>query len=234
VTGQKSGKEIWQDVSSAGKAYAKPFMDLKGEDNRTMLTLTEQESHDAGLNDVGATMRVVDTAGAIFGGASLVKNGVKVLKSGGKKSGHADGDGAKGGVPHGHGDGPDGTSGGAMKDGKLKTNAALMPSSLAELGERISQALGNMTAGAAASVPWRVQRVRLSNGQTVPVIVKNDHHMFSEPGGNRGKGSDSGSSKGSPSTSHVDSRESSAPSKGTISKESSTSSNVTPVKPKDA
>ncbi|OPG93925.1 hypothetical protein B2I21_34100, partial [Chryseobacterium mucoviscidosis] len=143
-------------------------------------------------------------------------------------------DGAKGGVPHGHGDGPDGTSGGAMKDGKLKTNAALMPSSLAELGERISQALGNMTAGAAASVPWRVQRVRLSNGQTVPVIVKNDHHMFSEPGGNRGKGSDSGSSKGSPSTSHVDSRESSAPSKGTISKESSTSSNVTPVKPKDA
>ncbi|MFC9711519.1 HNH endonuclease [Paenibacillus sp. NPDC056933] len=207
VTGQKSGKEIWQDVSSAGEAYAKPFMDLKGEDNRTMLTLTEQESHDAGLNDVGATMRVVDTAGAIFGGASLVKNGVKVLKGGGKKSGHADGDGAKGGVPHGHGDGPEGTSGGAMKDGKLKTNAALMPSSLAELGERISQALGNMTAGAAASVPWRVQRVRLSNGQTVPVIVKNDHHMFSEPGGNREKGSGSGSSKGSPNTSHVDSKD---------------------------
>jgi hypothetical protein len=177
-------------------------MDLKGEDNRTMLTLTEQESHDAGLNDVGATMRVVDTAGAIFGGASLVKNGVKVLKSGGKKSGHADGDGAKGGVPHGHGDGPDGTSGGAMKDGKLKTNAALMPSSLAELGERINQAMGKMTAGAAASVPWRVQRVRLSNGQTVPVIVKNDSHMFSDAGGNRGKGNDAGSAKGSPNTSH--------------------------------
>ncbi len=63
VTGQKSGEEIWQDVTSAGKAYAKPFMDLKGEDNRTMLTLTEQESHDTGRNDVGATMRVVDTAG---------------------------------------------------------------------------------------------------------------------------------------------------------------------------
>ncbi|MFP3434406.1 hypothetical protein SB781_32100, partial [Paraburkholderia sp. SIMBA_061] len=117
-------------------------MDLKGEDYRTMLTLTEQESYDAGLNDVGATMRVVDTAGAIFGGASLVKNGVKTLKGAGKKSGHADGDGAKGGVPHGHGDGPDGSSGGVMKDGKLKTNAALMPSSLAELGERISLALG--------------------------------------------------------------------------------------------
>ncbi|MGC5775259.1 hypothetical protein J4O75_23335 [Paenibacillus pabuli] len=233
VTGQKSGKEIWQDVSGAGKAYAKPFMDLKGEDNRTMLTIKEQESYDAGRNDVNAAVRVVDTVTAVAGGASLVKNGVKVLKGGGKKSGHADGDGAKGGVPHGHGDGPDGTSGGAMKDGKLKTNAALMPSSLAELGERISQALGNMTAGAAASVPWRVQRVRLSNGQTVPVIVKNDSHMFSEPGGNRGKGNDSGNSKGSPSTSHVDSRESSMP-KGTISKESSNSSSVTPVKPKDA
>ncbi|QOS76679.1 hypothetical protein JNUCC31_17675 [Paenibacillus sp. JNUCC31] len=49
VTVQKSGEEIWQDVSGAGKAYAKPFMDLKGEDNRTMLTLTEQESYDAGL-----------------------------------------------------------------------------------------------------------------------------------------------------------------------------------------
>ncbi|MFE6077494.1 hypothetical protein ACFVQB_23805 [Paenibacillus sp. NPDC057886] len=140
----------------------------------------------------------------------------------GKKSGHGDGDG------------PDGTSGGAMKDGKLKTNAALMPSSLAELGERINQAMVKMTAGAAASVPWRVQRMRLSNGQTVPVIVKNDSHMFSDAGGNRGKGSDSGSSKGSPSTSHVDSRGSSAPSKGTISKESSNSSSVTPVKPKDA
>ncbi|MGC5775256.1 DNA/RNA non-specific endonuclease [Paenibacillus pabuli] len=233
VTGQKSGKEIWQDVSGAGKAYAKPFMDLKGEDNRTMLTLTEQESHDAGRNDVNAAVRVVDTVTAVAGGASLVKNGVKVLKGSGKKSGHADGDGAKGGVPHGHGDGPDGTSGGAMKDGKLKTNAALMPSSLAELGERINQALGNMTAGAAASVPWRVQRVRRSNGQTVPVIVKNDSHMFSEPGGNRGRGSDSGSSKGSPNSSHVDSRESSVP-KGIVSKESSTSSNVTPVKQKDA
>ncbi|MFE6077500.1 hypothetical protein ACFVQB_23835 [Paenibacillus sp. NPDC057886] len=65
-----------------------------------------------------------------------------------------------------------------MKDGKLKTNAALMPSSLAELGERINQAMGKMTAGAAASVPWRVQRVRLSNGQTVPVIVKKENHMF--------------------------------------------------------
>ncbi|WP_247900586.1 DNA/RNA non-specific endonuclease [Paenibacillus pabuli] len=213
VTGQKSGKEIWQDASSAGKAYAKPFMDLKGEDNRTMLTLTEQESHDAGRNDVNAAVRVVDTVTAVAGGASLVKNGVKVLKGGGKKSGHAEGDGAKGGVPHGHGDGPDGTSGGAMKDGKLKTNAALMPSSLAELGERISQAMGKMTTGAAASVPWRVQRVRLSNGQTVPVIVKNDHHMFSDSGGTHGKGSDSGSSKGLLSTSHVDSRESSAPSK---------------------
>ncbi|MGW7161941.1 DNA/RNA non-specific endonuclease [Paenibacillus taichungensis] len=235
VTGQKSGKEIWQDVSGAGKAYAKPFMDLKGEDNRTMLTLKEQESYDAGRNDVNAAVRVVDTVTAVAGGASLVKNGVKVLKGGGKKSGHVDGDGAKGGVPHGHGDGPDGASGGAMKDGKLKTNAALMPSSLAELGERINQAMGKMTAGAAASVPWRVQRVRLSNGQTVPVIVKNDSHMFSEPGGNHGKGSDSGSSKGSPSTSHVDSRESSVPSKGTVSKESSkTSPNVTPVKPTDA
>ncbi|KAG2869867.1 hypothetical protein PC115_g25301, partial [Phytophthora cactorum] len=144
VTGQKSRDQVKQDGASVAEAYAKPFMDLKGEDYRTMLTMTEQESHDAGLNDVGATMRVVDTAGAIFGGASLVKNGVKVLKGGGKKSGH--GDGAKGGVPHGHGDGPDGSSGGVMKDGKLKTNAALMPSSLAELGERISQALGKMTA----------------------------------------------------------------------------------------
>ncbi|RAI83541.1 EndoU nuclease-like protein [Paenibacillus pabuli] len=233
VTGQKSGEEIWQDVSSAGEAYAKPFMDLKGEDNRTMLTLKEQESYDAGRNDVNAAVRVVDTVTAVAGGASLVKNGVKVLKGGGKKSGHADGDGAKGGVPHGHGDGPDGTSGGAMKDGKLMTNAALMPSSLAELGERINQTLDKMTAGAAASVPWRVQRVRLSNGQTVPVIVKNDSHMFSDTGGNRGKGSDSGSSKGSPNTSHVDSRESSVP-KGIVSKESATSSNVTPTKPKDA
>ncbi|QLG37113.1 DNA/RNA non-specific endonuclease [Paenibacillus sp. E222] len=235
VTGQKSGKEIWQDVSGAGEAYAKPFMDLKGEDNRTMLTLKEQESYDAGRNDVNAAVRVVDTVTAVAGGASLVKNGVKVLKGGSKKSGHADGDGAKGGVPHGHGDGPDGASGGAMKDGKLKTNAALMPSSLAELGERINQAMGKMTAGAAASVPWRVQRVRLSNGQTVPVIVKNDSHMFSDAGGNRGKGSGSGNSKGSPNTSHVDSRESSAPSKGTVSKESSkTSPNVPPVKPKEA
>jgi len=204
-------------------------MELKGEDYRTMLTMTEQESHDAGLNDVGATMRVVDTAGAIFGGASLVKNGVKVLKGGGKKSGH--GDGAKGGVPHGHGDGPDGSSGGVMKDGKLKTNAALMPSSLAELGERISQALGKMTAGAATSVPWRVRLMQSVDGRTFMVIVKKDNHMFSDTGGNRGKDGGSGSSKGSPNTSHVDSKESS---KGTVSKESSTtSSNVTPVKSKD-
>ncbi|WP_282189442.1 hypothetical protein [Paenibacillus pabuli] len=37
-----------------------------------------------------------------------------------------------------------------MKDGKLKTNEALMPATLAELGERINQAMGKMTAGAAA------------------------------------------------------------------------------------
>ena len=206
VTGQKSRDQVKQDGASAAEAYAKPFMDLKGEDYRTMLTMTEQESHDAGLNDVGATMRVVDTAGAIFGGASLVKNGVKVLKGGGKKSGH--GDGAKGGVPHGHGDGPDGSSGGVMKDGKLKTNAALMPSSLAELGERISQALGKMTAGAAASVLWRVRLMQSVDGRPFMVIVKKDNHMFSDTGGNRGKGSDSGNSKGSPNTSHVDSKES--------------------------
>ena len=90
VTGQKSGKEIWQDVSSAGEAYAKPFMDLKGEDNRTMLTMKEQESYDAGRNDVNAAVRVVDTVTAVAGGASLVKNGVKVLKGGGKKSGHGE------------------------------------------------------------------------------------------------------------------------------------------------
>jgi len=100
-----------------------------------------------------------------------------------------------------------------MKDGKLKTNAALMPSSLAELGERISQALGKMTAGAAVSVPWRVRLMQSVDGRTYMVIVKKDNHMFSDTGGNRGKGSDSGSSKGSPNTSHVDSKESSVSSK---------------------
>ncbi|CAI6084110.1 hypothetical protein PAECIP112173_04182 [Paenibacillus sp. JJ-100] len=234
VTLQKSGEEIWQDVSSLGEDFAKPFMDLEKDDYLTMLSLTEEESYEAGLNDVGATMRVVDTAGTIFGGAPLVKNGVKVLK-GGKKSGHADGDGAKGGVPHGHGDGPDGAPGGAMKDGKLKTNAALMPPSLTKLGERISQALGNMTSGAAARVPWRVERMQTIDGGYVPVIVKNDSYMFSKTGGNHGKGSDSNSSKGSPHTSHVDSKENGVSSKGTVSKGSSTtSSKVTPSKPKDA
>jgi|GEM_PF-1536802 len=169
-----------------------------------MLTMTEQESHDAGLNDVGATMRVLDTAGTLLGGASLVKNGIKVLKGGGKKPSH--GDGAKGGVPHGHGDGPDGSSGGVMKDGKLKTNAAIMPSSLAELGERISQALGKMSTGAAASVPWRVRLMHSVDGRTFMVIVKKDNHMFSDTGGNRGKDGGSGSSKGSLNTSHGDSK----------------------------
>uniref|UniRef100_UPI003017A839 hypothetical protein n=1 Tax=Paenibacillus sp. USHLN196 TaxID=3081291 RepID=UPI003017A839 len=41
--------------------------------------------------------------------------------------------------------------------------------------------------------------------------VKNDNHMFSEPGGNRGKDGGSGSSKGLPNTSHVDSREAGKP-----------------------
>jgi|GEM_PF-2636794 len=211
VTGQKSWDQVKRDGASAAEAYAKPFMDLKGEDYRTMLTMTEQESHDAGLNDVGATMRVVDTAGALFGGASLVKNGIKVLKGGGKKPSH--GDGAKGGVPHGHGDGPDGSSGGVMKDGKLKTNAAIMPSSLAELGERISQALGKMSTGAAASVPWRVRLMHSVDGRTFMVIVKKDNHMFSDTGGNRGKDGGSGSSKGSLNTSHGDSKETSMSSK---------------------
>ncbi|WP_336764273.1 hypothetical protein, partial [Paenibacillus sp. USHLN196] len=60
---KKSWDQVKRDGASAAEEYAKPFMDLKGEDNRTMLTLTEQESHDTGLNDIGATMRVVDTAG---------------------------------------------------------------------------------------------------------------------------------------------------------------------------
>ncbi|WP_272039725.1 DNA/RNA non-specific endonuclease [Paenibacillus sp. JJ-100] len=235
VTGKKSGEEIWQDVSSVGDDYVKPFKDLKGEDYLTMLTMTEEESYEAGLNDVAATMRIVDTATSVVGGVSFAKNGVKMVRSGGNKSGHADGDGAKGGVPHGHGDGPDGAPGGVMKDGKLKTNAALMPPSLTKLGERISQALGNMTSGAAARVPWRVERMQTIDGRTVPVIVKNDSYMFSKTGGNHGKGSDSNSSKGSPHTSHVDSKESSVSSKGTVSKGSpTTSSKVTPSKPKDA
>ncbi|WP_267132498.1 hypothetical protein [Paenibacillus sp. JNUCC31] len=36
-----------------------------------------------------------------------------------------------------------------------------MPSSLVELGERINQVLGNMSAGAISSVPWQVQRMKL-------------------------------------------------------------------------
>ena len=235
VTGKKSGEEIWQDVSSLGDDYVKPFKDLKGEDYLTMLTMTEEESYEAGLNDVAATMRIVDTATSVVGGVSFAKNGVKMVRGGGNKSGHADGDGAKGGVLHSHGDGPDGAPGGAMKDGKLKTNAALMPPSLTKLGERISQTLDNMTSGAVARVPWRVERMQTIDGGTVPVIVKNDSYMFSKTGGNHGKGSDSNSSKGSPHTSHVDSKESSVSSKGTVSKGSSTtSSKVTPSKPKDA
>lgn len=134
VTVQKSGEEIWQDVSGAGKAYAKPFMDLKGEDNRTMLTLTEQESYVAGLKRCWC----YDASRGYGNGCSWWSiPGQKWCQSAQgwwQKSGHADGDGAKGGVPHGNGDGPDGTSGGAMKDGKLKTNAALMPSSLRDWG----------------------------------------------------------------------------------------------------
>jgi hypothetical protein len=94
------------------------------------------------------------TAGAIFGGASLVKNGVKVLKGGGKKSGLSDGGGVKSSVLHGHGDGPDGSSGGAVRMASSRPMPALMPSSLAELGERINQVLGNTSAGAISSVPW--------------------------------------------------------------------------------
>ncbi|WP_405155030.1 hypothetical protein [Paenibacillus sp. FSL K6-0108] len=92
--------------------------------------------------------------------------------------------------------------------------------------------MGKMTAGAAASVPWRVQRVRLSNGQTVPVIVKNDSHMFSDTGGNRGKGNDSGSSKGSPNTSHVDSKKTGKP-QNVESGSSSTSPKVGASKPQN-
>ena len=230
VTGKKSGEEIWQDVSSLGDDYVKPFKDLKGEDYLTMLTMTEEESYEAGLNDVAATMRIVDTATSVVGGVSFAKNGVKMVRGGGNKSGHADGDGAKGGVLHSHGDGPDGAPGGAMKDGKLKTNAALMPPSLSKLGERISQALGNMTSGAAARVPWRVERMQTIDGGTVPVIVKNDSYMFSKTGGNRGKGSDSNSSKGSPHTSHVDSKETRIP-KQMESNPSSTSPKAGSSKP---
>jgi len=69
------------------------------------------------------------------------------------------------------------------------------------------------------------------DGRPFMVIVKKDNHMFSDTGGNRGKGGGSGSSKGSPNTSHVDSKENS---KGTVSKESSTTSNVTSTNLKDA
>ncbi len=75
--------------------------------------------------------------------------------------------------------------------------------------------------------------MKLVDGCTVPIIVKTDSHMFSDTGGNHGKYSGTGSSKGSPHTSHVDSKEISISSKGTASKDSSMSSSVKPTKPKN-
>ncbi|OZQ60730.1 hypothetical protein, partial [Paenibacillus taichungensis] len=57
-------------------------------------------------------------------------------------------------------------------------------------------------------------------------------HMFSDAGGNRGKGSDSGSAKGSPTTSHVDSRETGKP-QNVESGSSSTSPKVGASKPQN-
>lgn len=121
-----------------------------------------------------ANLAQLDIAGMALGGSSLAKKGTMKINKSGTKSDHGDGSGPKGFL-HGNGDNPDNPAA-VIKDGKFKTNAALSPPSLSELGELIAKTVGKMTEGAAASVPWRIRYMQLPNGGNVPVIMKIDNH----------------------------------------------------------
>ncbi|WP_260985329.1 HNH endonuclease [Paenibacillus xylanexedens] len=172
VTLQKSWGELGNDALGVASEFITPLMNQAKKDPITMLTFTEEESKQAGVSDAEANLAQLDIAGMALGGSSLVKKSAMKINKLGRKSDHGDGSGTKGFL-HGDGDGPDSTSA-VLKDGKFKTNAALLPPSLNELGELIAKAVGKMTEGAAASIPWRIRYVQLPDGGNVPVIMKMD------------------------------------------------------------
>ncbi|MGR6545222.1 HNH endonuclease [Paenibacillus tundrae] len=172
VTLQKSWGELGNDALGVASEFITPLMNQAKKDPITMLTFTEEESKQAGVSDAEANLAQLDIAGMALGGSSLVKKSAMKINKLGRKSDHGDGSGPKGFL-HGDGDGPDSTSA-VLKDGKFKTNAALLPPSLNELGELIAKAVGKMTEGAAASIPWRIRYVQLPDGGNVPVIMKMD------------------------------------------------------------
>ncbi|WP_162248971.1 hypothetical protein [Paenibacillus sp. Root52] len=180
VTLQKSWGELGNDALGVASEFITPLMNQAKKDPITMLTFTEEESKQAGVSDAEANLAQLDIAGMALGGSSLVKKSAMKINKLGRKSDHGDGSGPKGFL-HGDGDGPDSTSA-VLKDGKFKTNAALLPPSLNELGELIAKAVGKMTEGAAASIPWRIRYVQLPDGGNVPVIMKMDRQGSS---GNR-------------------------------------------------
>lgn len=179
VTLQKSWSELGNDALGVASEFIDPLINQAKKDPITMLTFTEEESKQAGVSDAEANLAQLDIAGMALGGSSLVKKGAMKINKLGSKSDHGDGPGPKGFL-HGDGDAPDGAA--VIKDGKFKTNAALLPPSLNELGELIAKAVGKMTEGAAASIPWRIRYVQLPDGGNVPVIMKMDQHSSS---GNR-------------------------------------------------
>ncbi|MCM3170796.1 phage late control D family protein [Paenibacillus sp. MER 99-2] len=194
VTLQKSWGELGNDALGVASEFINPLMNQAKKDPITMLTFTEEESKQAGVSDAEANLAQLDIAGMALGGSSLVKKSAMKINKLGRKSDHGDGSGPKGFL-HGDGDGPDSTSA-VLKDGKFKTNAALLPPSLNELGELIAKAVGKMTEGAAASIPWRIRYVQLPDGGNVPVIMKMDKQGSSGnrkedlKGGTEGTGKD--------------------------------------------
>ncbi|MEY8747007.1 hypothetical protein AB9M62_48565 [Bacillales bacterium AN1005] len=194
VTLQKSWGELGNDALGVASEFITPLMNQAKKDPITMLTFTEEESKQAGVSDAEANLAQLDIAGMALGGSSLVKKSAMKINKLGRKSDHGDGSVRKGFL-HGDGDGPDSTSA-VLKDGKFKTNAALLPPSLNELGELIAKAVGKMTEGAAASIPWRIRYVQLPDGGNVPVIMKMDKQGSSGnrkedfKGGTEGTGKD--------------------------------------------
>ncbi len=159
VTLQKSGEEIWGDVSSTATSFVQPIADMPTSNpimfnpafklvptsmamNPTeWLFQTKEESEEIGQKTVEGYMRIVDAGTMVFGAAGATKSLAKGVGKGGK-NGHADGgdgsEGKKGEEGEGGGkplltDQMDETATAAAKDGKLKTNASTLEKLLDEL-----------------------------------------------------------------------------------------------------
>ncbi|WP_081418776.1 polymorphic toxin type 30 domain-containing protein [Paenibacillus sp. Leaf72] len=157
VTLQKSGGEIWSDITSAATSFVQPIVDMPTFNpmmfnpafilvpksmtlNPTeLLFQTKEESEEIGQKTMEGYIRIVDAGTMVLGAAGATKSLAKGVGKG-AKNGYTDGGDGPEGKKDKDGEGKplltdqmDEAAAAASKDGKLKTNASTLEKLLDEL-----------------------------------------------------------------------------------------------------